>query len=146
MQNTMVTDFHRYIDTALLPIRENPEQSSQSASHYQDAYFENDVLNEGFRKKGFLHEQTSERDAQSVLPRPILGLRSADTLVCVFCETLINVALLLRQYVCYAILTIFFEPIPSSTPELSLLALLLLVRSMLSAACSVAQPSADQSA
>jgi hypothetical protein len=44
MQNTMATDFHRYIGIALLPIRENPEQSSQSASHYKDAYFENDVL------------------------------------------------------------------------------------------------------
>jgi hypothetical protein len=48
MQNTMATDIHRYIEIALLPIRENPEQSSPSASHYQDAYFENDVLRQAF--------------------------------------------------------------------------------------------------
>jgi hypothetical protein len=44
MQNTMATDVHRYIEIALLSIRKNPKQSSQSASHYQDAYFENDVF------------------------------------------------------------------------------------------------------
>jgi hypothetical protein len=50
----MATDFHRYIEIALLPIRENPEQSSQSASHYQDAYFENDVLRNRTYEKNLL--------------------------------------------------------------------------------------------
>lgn len=53
----MATDVHRYIEIAFLPIREHPQQSSQLAPHYQDAYFENDVVNMivDFSKSGFVY-------------------------------------------------------------------------------------------